>query len=152
MAGTSFFGQAAPPSSPRGAAPTTPGAEDNEAEPSPPPPLQSAGSTKERTEKAPMKKKRTGHTRTHSSSMVENTSTYSVCSSEPTPCHVNLTQNLLSKPHQLAPPKELNFTKEENSKPFQNMVEKNAISRVCKKQEGFQSQLFMMPKKDGGQT
>ena len=32
------------------------------------------------------------------------------------------------------------------------MVEKNAISRVCKKQEGFQSQLFMMPKKDGGQT
>ena len=31
------------------------------------------------------------------------------------------------------------------------MVDKNAISRVCQKQEGFLSQLFMVPKKDGGQ-
>ena len=31
------------------------------------------------------------------------------------------------------------------------MVEKNAISRVCKEQEGFFFQLFMVPKKDGGQ-
>ena len=31
------------------------------------------------------------------------------------------------------------------------MVEKNTISRVCKEQEGFCSQLFMVPTKDGGQ-
>ena len=50
----------------------------------------------------------------------------------------------------LAPPKELNFSKEETlnlSKEVQNMVEKIAISRVCKEQEGFLSQLFMVSKK-----
>ena len=31
------------------------------------------------------------------------------------------------------------------------MVDKNAISRVYKEQEGFQSQLFVVRKKDGGQ-
>ena len=31
------------------------------------------------------------------------------------------------------------------------MVDKNAISRVYKEQEGFQSQLFVVPRKDGGQ-
>ena len=31
------------------------------------------------------------------------------------------------------------------------MVEKNTISRVCKEQEGFRSQLFRVPKKNGGQ-
>ena len=54
----------------------------------------------------------------------------------------------------MPPPKELSFLKEEIlnlTKEVQNMVDKNAISRACKKQEGFQSQLFMVPKKDGGQ-
>ena len=51
-------------------------------------------------------------------------------------CIKGYTINLLSKPHQLAPPKELNFSKEETlnlSNEVQSMVEKNAISRVCKK-------------------
>ena len=64
-------------------------------------------------------------------------------------CVRGYTINLLSKP-----PKELNFSKEETlnlSKEVQNMVEKNAISRVYKEQEGFQSQLFVVRKKDGGQ-
>ena len=64
-------------------------------------------------------------------------------------CVKGYTINLLSKP-----PKELNFSKEETlnlSKEVQNMVDKNAISRVYKEQEGFQSQLFVVRKKDGGQ-
>ena len=51
-------------------------------------------------------------------------------------CVKDYTINLLSKPHQLAPPKELNFSKEETlnlSKEVQIMVDKNAISRVCTK-------------------
>ena len=57
-------------------------------------------------------------------------------------CVKGYTINLLSKPHQLAPPKELNFLKEETlnlSDEVQSMVDENAISRVCKEQEGFQS-------------
>ena len=62
-------------------------------------------------------------------------------------CVIGYTINLLSKP-----PKELKFSKEETlnlSKEVQNMVDKNSIPRVYKEQEGFQSQLFVVRKKDG---
>ena len=62
-------------------------------------------------------------------------------------CARGYTINLLSKP-----PKELKFSKEESlnlSKEVQNMVDKNAISRVYKEQEGFQSQLFVVARKMG---
>ena len=68
-------------------------------------------------------------------------------------CVNGYTISLRSKPHQHAPPKELHFSKEDTlnlTKELQNMVDKNAISRVCKRREGFLSQLFMVPKKRWG--
>ena len=216
MAGISFFRQAAPPFSPRGAAPTIPGAEDEEAE------LSTATTlTKYRVPQG-MNRRRTNEeeeenrTLKYSIKQHGGKHQYSACLSKPTPCNVNLTQRkifdkpfpftnnqtthrvghvssgsnscisesspgwkglplyqklgdnytrplgpqlrkgLHNKPTEKASPtcpsQGAKLLKRGNSEPLQevqNMVEKNTISRVCKEQEGFRSQLFMVPKKDG---
>ena len=92
MARISFFRQDAPPFSPRGAAPTTPGAEDEEAELSTPTTL-----TKYRVPQG-MNRRRTNEeeeeNRTLKYSIKQHSGKhqYSVCLSKPPPCNVNLTQ------------------------------------------------------------
>ena len=91
MAGTSFFGQTTPPSSPGGAAPTTPGAEDEEAE------LSTATiHTKYRVPRGTSREttyEEEDENRTHENSQQYGRKhQYSVCLSKTTPCLVNLTQ------------------------------------------------------------
>ena len=99
MARISFFRQDAPPFSPRGAAPTTPGAEDVEAELSTPTTL-----TKYRVPQG-MNRRRTNEeeeeNRTLKYSIKQHSGKhqYSVCLSKPPPCNVNLTQReIFDKP------------------------------------------------------
>ena len=62
--------------------------------------------------------------------------------------------DLIAQPYQCLPPKELSFNKEEAkalSTEVEKMLSKNAISLVQGQSPGFYSQLFIVPKKDGGQ-
>ena len=99
MAETSFFGQAAPPSSPGEAAPTTSGAEDEEAEPS-----IATTHTKYRVPQETNRRRtyeEEEKNRTHENSLIQygRKHQHSVCLSKSTPCHVNLTQSeIFDKP------------------------------------------------------
>ena len=62
--------------------------------------------------------------------------------------------DLTAQPYQCLPPKELSFNREEAkalSTEVEKMLSKNAISLVQGQSHGFYSQLFIVPKKDGGQ-
>ena len=63
--------------------------------------------------------------------------------------------NLSCQPHQPRPPVELKFSQEETgalTQEVQKMIEKQAVSQIPREQinKGFISQLFSVPKKDGG--
>ena len=62
--------------------------------------------------------------------------------------------DLLAQPYQSLPPKELSFNREETntlSEEVEKMLTKSAISLVQGQSPGFHTQLFVVPKKDGGQ-
>ena len=62
--------------------------------------------------------------------------------------------DLLAQPYQCLPPKELSFSREETntlSEEVEKMLTKSAISLVQGQSPGFHSQLFVVPRKDGGQ-
>ena len=136
MAGTSFFGQAAPLSSPRGAAPTTPGAEDEEAELSTTQTFYHSLIIKQLIELGMSSLAQTAAC--HFIKELGNNYTR--------PLGPQLCKRIHNKPTEQASPtcpsqgaKHLEEETLNLSKEVQNMVDENAISRVCKEQEGFQS-------------
>ena len=116
MAGTSFFGQAAPLSSPRGAAPTTPGAEDEEAELSTTQTFYHSLIIKQLIELGMSSLAQTAACQnlllarwvSHFIKELGNNYTQDPWVLN---CVKGYTINLLSRPHQLALPKELNISK-----------------------------------------